>query len=459
MEIILANSVTLVFLLSFIFIRWKKNQTFLEPGIIFSINLALLYPIRAITLYVYGYEAGPSYEEITYVDNIETASWIALIGCIGYVVGYQFVMRKERLAILKKMPDQNYKKSELSTISVLFAFALVGIVYKIVTNDYISYLRAEDQNAGLAQMAALLTGLQWPAFIGSWILWFGGCRKKAFLILFAVIVLTVVPYQFIQGSKTFLSLLLVSIVISNYWINGRLPRASVFVGIILVSTFVFPYVYNFREYINSTHGKIPEIAKLSIKDLREMASAAPEADQNKVTGFMGISARYAGIDELYNLQEMVPSILDYKYGLDYTASLVNLIPRAIWPSKPIYSRGAVYGASLGTTTSITPFPIGEAYWDMGKYGVFLMMFIWGGFLAGIVKGYDYFYKKNNKSQLILFYFLYQIYWISGGETSMPMVLSGLFQQIILIWLVSKVISETQKFAKRISKKNNQNYYK
>lgn len=448
MEVIIANTLTLVLLLSFIHIRWKKNLTILEPGIIFSINLALLYPIRALALYIYGYEAGPSYDGATYVDNIETASWIALIGCIGFVVGYHVVMRNERLLILKKKPDQDFSKSNLSTVSVLFAFALVGIVYKIFTNDYISYLRAEDQNAGFAQMAALLTGLQWPAFIGSWILWFAGCRKKAFLILFAVIVLTVVPYQFIQGSKTFLSLLLVSIVISNYWVNGKLPRASVLVSVFLVSTYVFPYVYNFREYINSTHGKIPEISKLSIKDISEMTSAAPEVDQNKVSGFMAISARYAGTDELYNLQEMIPNILDYKYGIDYTASLVNLVPRAIWPNKPIYSRGAVYGASLGTTTSITPFPIGEAYWDLGKYGVLLMMFIWGGFLAGIVKGYNYFYKRNNQSQLILFYFLYQIYWISGGETSMPMVLSGLFQQFILLWLVLKVISETEKFARK-----------
>jgi len=82
-----------------------------------------------------------------------------------------------------------------------------------------------------------------------------------------------------------------------------------------------------------------------------------------------------------------------------------------------------------------------------------MMAVWGACLAGILRGYDFFYRKNGKSQLILFYFLYQIYWISGGETSMPMVLSGLPQQLPMLWVASKLISEMEKFGRKVSVHN------
>lgn len=450
MEIIIVNTITFVLLSCFIFIRWKAARSILEPGIIFSINLILLYPLRAIILYVFESDAWPSYEEITYPDNIEVASWMALIGCIGFVIGYLFTINRKKIQILRKSTDQKLIKSSLSTLLVLFLLSLIGVAYKMATNDYISYLLAEDKNAGISHIATLLTSLQWPAYIGAWIMWFEGRRDNRFLVLFSIILLVVVPYQFLQGSKTFLSLLIVSVIISYYWARGKMPKLSAIVGIILVSSFVFPYVHNFREYVNSAYGKIPNISKISIEDIVEMTSEKSKDETKKAEGLMAISARYAGIDELYNLREMVPSVLNHRYGKDYTAFFVNLIPRALWLDKPIYSRGAEYGTSLGATASVTPFPIGEAFWDFGKYGVLLMMAVWGACLAGVLRGYDFFYKTNKKSQLILFYFLYQIYWISGGETSMPMVLSGLPQQFALLWFASKIISEIEKFGRKIN---------
>jgi hypothetical protein len=454
MIVIIVNTMTIVLLSFFIFIRWKACRTILEPGIVFSINLILLYPVRAIVLYTFKYDGWPSYEDITYPDNIEVASWIALIGCIGYVSGYLFVIGQRKILILRKTAGQNLGKSNLSTLLVLFSLSLIGVAYKVATNDYISYLLAEGRNTGFSQIATLLTSLQWPAFFGAWIIWFEGRRDKKFLALFSIIMLVVVPYQFLQGSKTFLSLLLVSVIISNYWATGKIPRFSIIVGVLLVSIYVFPYVHNFREYINSAYGKIPSISELSVKNIVEMTAGKSEDSVEKAEGLMAISARYAGIDELYNLTQIVPNLLDHRYGLDYSAFFVNLIPRAVWPGKPIYSRGAEYGTSLGTITSVTPFPIGEAFWDFGKYGVFIMMAVWGGCLAGLLRGYDFYYKKNGKSQLVLFYFLYQIYWISGGETSMPMVLSGLPQQFVMLWAVSKIISETEKFGRKINVQRN-----
>ena len=441
MEIIIPNALLTGVLAALIIIRWRASKSIIEPGIVFSINLIILYPVRAMVLYVFGHESGPSYIEILSPENIEKTSWMALIGGIGYTVGYLFVARKKYIPILKDGGNKMNLENSISTIYVLFILSLVGIVYKIATNDYMSYLLAKDKNAGLAHIGTLLTGLQWPAFIGAWILWFQGVRKKEFLVLFSIIIAVVVPYQFLQGSKTFLTLLLVSIIVSNYWVTAKLPKVSVLIGVFLVVFFVFPFVHNFRENINLKYGEIPSLSKINLGEIFAEPEEERYVNEARPKGLMGVSSRYAGIDELYNLQEIVPRIIDYRYALDYTAFFVNLVPRAVWPNKPIYSRGADYGDALNTLAAITPFPFGEAYWDFGIIGLVIMTPIWGICLAGLVRGYNYFYKKKGNSELILFFFLSQLSWISGGESSMPMILAGLPQQIAILWFVSVLVRE------------------
>src|SRR6185437_3416036 len=108
-----------------------------------------------------------------------------------------------------------------------------------------------------------------------------------------------------------------------------------------------------------------------------------------------VSSRYGGLDELYNITQVIPSLLPYRFGTEYSAFFVNLVPRAFWPEKPIFSRGATYGAALNTITSVTPFPFGEAYWDLGATGLLLSMALWGICLAGMVRGYETLYKNPN----------------------------------------------------------------
>jgi hypothetical protein len=449
MEIVISSLITLSVLGLFVFVRWSKTRSIIEPGVFFAANLILLYPVRALVLYGFEHASLPSDPGVANFSSIANTSWVAMLGCLGFVCGYLVVMGKRSIALLKEGALK--QTNEVITIAVLFGLSIIGMSYKIATGDYISYLLAEDRSVGLSQIGSILTSLQWPAYIGAWVLWLKGERSTAFRLLFLGILIVVIPYQVIQGSKTFLSLLLVSAVVAFYWVRRRLPKLSSIVAIYLVTIFIFPFVHNFREIVNSDYGAIPSISNLDIVKiltLRDEQSAREEAQRNPL---LEVSARYGGIDELYGVMQTVPDVLGYRYGFEYTAVLVNFVPRLLWQDKPIYSRGADYGAALGTITSITPFPIGEAYWDLGEYGVPIMMMIWGGFLAGVVRAYDRYYKTSRYSFLIAVYFLSQIYWISGGESSMPMVLAGMPQQIALLLVVAFIIGGTQRFIRKIKR--------
>ena len=112
----------------------------------------------------------------------------------------------------------------------------------------------------------------------------------------------------------------------------------------------------------SSYGDIPSIGNLRLKQLGELDVGSESDNDEWWMPAMVVSGRYAGIDELHNLDQMVPSILDYRYGKDFLAIIYNVVPRMVWPTKPQYSRGADYGARRsGTITSVTPFPFGEYF--------------------------------------------------------------------------------------------------
>lgn len=433
MSVILANILSFVLLAILVFYRYRRNHSWIEPGIIFAINLMLLYPIRGVVIFLFGDDAQPDFYGAQFIDNLKLASWLAVLGSLGYITGYMAIMRGRKLQILHggRVSESSYA---LRVCLIFFLASLVGIGYKIATGDYISFLIGQNRNSALTQISNLLTAMEWPAYIGAWILFFSGARSRAFLLLFGLINAVVIPYQFLQGSKTFLSLLMVGIVISYYWVNQKLPKFFVLISIYLVATFVFPYVLSFRDSISIRYGKIPSIQELSLYGIDSYKRNDKKSDANPVIKVLAnISARYGGIDHLYGITVTVPSILEYRYLADYSAVFVNIVPRAIWPDKPIYSRGADYGSALGATTSITPFPYGEAYWSMGLPGLFIMMFVWGSLLAAVTRLYDSFSKRRRASFFILLYFLAQIYWISGGETSMPSVISGLPQEVAMLF--------------------------
>jgi hypothetical protein len=428
---LIANLMSFGVLAGFIGYRYKKSHSLIEPGIVFALNLILLYPIRGIALLVFGDSALPDFPGSELPDNLEYASWLSVLGALGYVFGYQAILRNVRLTILEG-PPRPFGSDAIAACKTYFFASLVGLAYKVATGDYVSYLMSEDRISGLTQIGNVLISLQWPALIGVWAIWFSGVRTQGFGTFFLVVNLVVVPFQFIQGSKTFLSLVLVSIFISYYWTRARIPKFFALFSIAVVILVVFPFVHSFREYINLKFGAIPSITRLDIREAIATELKDEGDDDDLPTKVAKVSARFSGIDQLYGMTQYVPDLLPYEYGYQYTAIGVNLIPRLVWPDKPIYSRGAAYGYSLGTITSVTPFPYGEAYWDAGIFGLVGMMAIWGACLALLNLLAERIFRKPALAFFIALYFLSRIYWNAGAESSMPSVLSGLPQEAFLL---------------------------
>lgn len=87
----------------------------------------------------------------------------------------------------------------------------------------------------------------------------------------------------------------------------------------------------------------------------------------------------------------IPNEIPYK-GIDAFVSIpTGLVPRVLWPGKPVLTSGIeiseqIYRIRAGTTTSSTLSTFGEAYWYLGFVGVLV---------AGLVLGVAYRLLVNN----------------------------------------------------------------
>lgn len=82
---------------------------------------------------------------------------------------------------------------------------------------------------------------------------------------------------------------------------------------------------------------------------------------------------------VYPILAMVPEEVDYLYGNSYVAVLALPVPRTLWPEKPGLVGGRVGAIFFNRTAGLPPGPIGEAYWNFGVPGVFVVFLLFGMF--------------------------------------------------------------------------------
>jgi oligosaccharide repeat unit polymerase len=110
----------------------------------------------------------------------------------------------------------------------------------------------------------------------------------------------------------------------------------------------------------------------------------------------GLSVEYTGFEMFRELLLIVKKSdegsLKHTLGMTYFAQLVNPVPRALWPGKPVADAGLILARAVGAVDHITGEPtmtvspgfLGEAYMNFGWFGIVLLPFLGGA----IAKAWD-----------------------------------------------------------------------
>ncbi len=122
-----------------------------------------------------------------------------------------------------------------------------------------------------------------------------------------------------------------------------------------------------------------------------------------VTGIEMISGYSGGTSGMYGIVGKVPAEEEWLLGESYLSIIAAPIPRAIWPDKP-NAGGRLTGERIfkfgQAGAAVPPSATGEAFWNFGFLGVFVIMTIYGVFLRYLGE----LYLENKRGNwVILFY--------------------------------------------------------
>jgi len=137
---------------------------------------------------------------------------------------------------------------------------------------------------------------------------------------------------------------------------------------------------------------------------------------------------------------MTPSVVPYQYGQTYSFFLVSLIPRVVWPNKPMAgSANAFYAVTYGITSEegakTTTFGVsilGEAFMNFGWPGVVLIMFSQGILIGAMQHSFGGKISGPGGQAVFLCFF---VYFLNGIGSSAEIMFGGILQNLMLGYLL------------------------
>jgi hypothetical protein len=121
----------------------------------------------------------------------------------------------------------------------------------------------------------------------------------------------------------------------------------------------------------------------------------------------------------------------------WMAPIYPLVPRFLWPGKPVLNKGVRLSIVLGrggqTSSALTP--IGDLYAVYGTQGVVIGMFVWGVCL----QLYMNWIGGRNSAEKGLFIFMLMLHSLLAFEVDYTALVAGAVQTLLVAVVVSFVI--------------------
>ncbi|MGN6180550.1 MAG: exosortase Y-associated Wzy-like protein [Mucilaginibacter sp.] len=152
--------------------------------------------------------------------------------------------------------------------------------------------------------------------------------------------------------------------------------------------------------------------------------------------------RLSEIDMFTEFVQSTPSRINY-YGFDLVKqSLIAVIPRIFWPSKPsteemvmqrVYDAGVINPHS---SVSAKPAYIVDAYLSGGAFGIFICLFIYGAAVQLISLKAEQLFGGYTLGTALIFSGLFQIFW---RGLSFEFILNNVVWSFITMLIIAKIL--------------------
>ncbi len=246
---------------------------------------------------------------------------------------------------------------------------------------------------------------------------------------------------FFSGFKTPLFYLVLALftVYAKPTVRGMVLGAAMTCAMIYLGCVWMSIKGPYREFLNQGTGQqvvlvSPKERVVKLGDLLAGWRAADLPD-----GAERLVKRIEYVDYFSAALGIVPAVVPYQDGLIWRRAVENLIPRLVWPGKPVlndsditrrYTGVMVAGANEGTSIGIGY--MAESYVDFGPYGMFVpILFL--GVLWGAI--YAYFLSRPHPAAVNYAFAATALLDTVGYETSATKIVAGLVLRLLFLGLL------------------------
>jgi hypothetical protein len=391
----------------------------------------------------------PSPSDQIAVSSVLRALWLLAVGMTAWVIGYlagpgqplrrvagrgMAVVGGRRLGIVRS----------LLTPWLLYLIGVAARIASSATTGQFGYVgdpaSALSSATGYGQILSDLS-LLCPLAISAAALQVYRERLSSARITLAVLFVVECAFGAAAGGKQSFVIAILAAVIPMSAARYRLPKLAVIIGILIFLVIVIPFNQAYRTAVRGGPATLSTSQAIDVAPtiLRQTLTSQSllTVIPSSVTYLL---QRVQEIEGPAIILQRTPGQIPFNSPAQLMkAPVVDMIPRAIWPGKPILSPGYEFGEQyfgIPSTnyTAVAISPIGDLYRYGGWVPVIAGMFIFG---CGIRLLDDVFDIRANPHAIFLIVLFFPV--LVKGEDDWVGILAGI-PATIVIWLLAVALT-------------------
>lgn len=447
-EFILLNIVLFIYILGEVFLLYSQQgiKSIITPAVITSVTHFILAFCISNTLLIEGDHYTSSY--YTY-DYLIKAQYIVVLCCMLFWTGYKAklgdwiakILNSSKLIRSLYTFDNNINLINvyiIFSIAILFQFIGLGLGIRGYAssgqlNNSISYSSFSEYITIISSLSIIMFG---ALAIES----YSNEKNKKMKIYMNGFFIILILIGFMMGMKGSVLMPILMLIMAKLLVQKKLNIKFIIIGFVML-IIAYSVIGNFREVLRSSDN----LSRMEALQLAITLSKVDDSNQNLTDAVFDrfnetkdFSASIYYKDN-YGLGEKDPQFL---YSI-MVAPLSAIIPRTVWPSKPMSTYGlwfsrAVYDVPDNVYSSTKMSMEGFLYFSGGIFGVLL-----GIYILGIVMKVVYqflIFKTNNgtysKAHFLLYLNFLPLFMYLDTPTSL---ISNLIRFFFIYPLVIKFI--------------------
>jgi hypothetical protein len=314
------------------------------------------------------------------VDSLYVhAMFLVLIGMTAFWIGSLAVMKEIRLRFLPRSRKTSSRVAFMSATALVLGVGAKTVMWKVGLFSYLTDRSLLASSLWFINWLVIIGNLLNAALIVSAIEVLGKRSAGGFIkVVFWLSVVFSIGFGVISGIKGEILFPLLYLVLIYGITNKKIPKLAFLFPLLAVLIYPFENAYRanlgqgYKAQVNTIDG-LGAVLKKSFDDTFSKKDTVAEE------GFTETTSRLSDLTYVRDMLSLPdPSLLNGDEKI-WLAPIYPLVPRAVWPSKPIFNKGQRLSIALGRTenTSSAVPVIGDLYLMYGTFGVVVGLFLFG----------------------------------------------------------------------------------